>query len=415
MSEVPNQGPLKGIRVLDMTSVVMGPLCTLLLASMGAEVIKLESPEGDINRNLGPGVSPGLSGTFIYLNNNKKSIAVDLRSPEGREVCLNLAATVDVFVHSIRPTALTKLGLAYKDISERKNDIIYCNLFGFGRNGEYFGKPAYDDTIQAVSGLAMLQAEMHDEPAYVTSVFADKISGISAAYAILAAIINRDKGGGGQEIDVPMFEVMTQCLLAEHATGYVFRPPLSRPVYKRPVSKHRKPVRTKDGYLSVIVYTQRHFERFFEIAEMPEVVADPRFAKFEMRTVNSEAYYALLGNALATKTNEEWLGLLNQAEIPCIRLNTTQELYSDPHLNQSRFFETIESRHGGEIVLPRFPIEFSKSPALPPGDAPTLSENADELLRSCGYTDVEIESLFRMGVVSRPETDLAGIPNLQAD
>ena len=138
MSEVPNQGPLKGIRVLDMTSVVMGPLCTLLLASMGAEVIKLESPEGDINRNLGPGVSPGLSGTFIYLNNNKKSIAVDLRSPEGREVCLNLAATVDVFVHSIRPTALTKLGLAYKDISERKNDIIYCNLFGFGRNGEYF-------------------------------------------------------------------------------------------------------------------------------------------------------------------------------------------------------------------------------------------------------------------------------------
>jgi len=402
MAHAMNGGPLAGLCILDMTSVVMGPLCTLLLAAMGAEVIKLESPDGDINRNLGPGRVPGLSGTFIYLNNNKKSIAVDLTTERGREVCLELAAQCDVFVHSLRPAALTKLGLTYAELAARREDIVYCNLFGFGRGGDYFGMPAYDDTIQAVSGLAMLEAEMHGEPAYVTSVFGDKVSGITAAYAILAAVLFRNNGGGGQEVDVPMFEVMAQCLLAEHATGYVFRPPLSKPVYKRPVSKHRRPFRTADGYLSVIVYTQRHFEKFFRLAGRPEVIDDPRFATFEQRTIHSEQYYALVADVLTGRTNDEWLRLLNQAEIPCIRLNTTEDLYSDPHLKRTSFFQELRDRSGETLVLPRFPVAFARSPALPPGSAPLLSEHADELLRACGYSAAEIASLFAEGAVIRP-------------
>lgn len=410
MAETDRTGPLAGLRVLDMTSVVMGPLCTLLLASMGAEVIKLESPEGDINRNLGPGLEPGLSGTFIYLNNNKKSIAIDLTKSEGRAACLKLVSSCDVFVHSLRPAAIGKLGLAYSDLAAVNRELVYCNLFGFGRGGEYFGKPAYDDTIQAVSGLAMLQAEMHGQPAYVTSVFGDKVSGITATYAILAAIVHRQKGGGGQEIDVPMFEVMAQCVLAEHATGYVFRPPLSKPVYKRPVSKHRRPFKTTDGYLSVIVYTQRHFEKFFELAGRPDVIADPDFATFEQRTVNSERYYALVAEVIAGKSNEDWLGLLGSAEIPCSRLNSTEELYSDPHLRATGFFQERQGRSGETIVLPGFPVAFSGSPARSPGEAPRLSEHARDVLRGCGYANEDIDRLFSTGAVVSPETreDAAG-------
>jgi len=401
MHENAADGPLKGLRVLDMTSVVMGPLCTQLLGAMGAEIIKVESPEGDINRNLGPRRVPGLSGTFKYLNNNKKSIAIDLKAGAGMEVLLKLCETADVLVHSIRPDALRRVGLDYARVSARNSGIVFCNLFGFGRGGEYFGSPAYDDTIQAVSGLAMLQAEMHDEPAYVTSVFADKISGISAAYAILAAIIYRNSGGGGQEIDVPMFEVMAQCILAEHATGSVFVPPLSRPVYKRPVSRQRRPFRTSDGYLSVLVYSQRQFERFFALVGRDDVPADPKFQSFEQRTVHSEEYYQLLGEILLTRPTNEWLRLLGEAEIPCIRLNTTTELYSDPHLNDVGFFVTRQDADG-PVVLPRFPIRFAKSPAQPPGSAPQLSEQASEILAASGYDSHQIERLYEQGVVQRP-------------
>lgn len=385
-------GPLSGITVLDMTSVVMGPFCTLLLASLGAEIIKFETPEGDINRDLGPRREPGLSGTFIYLNHHKKSIAVDLQQPEGREILWDLVGKCDVLVHSLRPGSLARLGLDYAKASAVNPRMIFCNLFGFGRGGAYFGKPAYDDTIQAVSGLAMLQAEMHGEPAYVTSVFGDKVAGISAAYAIMAALYRRERDGLGQEIDVPMFEVLVHCLLAEHATGHVFRPSLGAPVYKRPVSKHRKPFRTTDGYISVIVYTQKQFEAFFSLTGHPEVCTDPRFASFEMRTHNSEAYYQLLESVIATRSSAEWEELLGAAEIPCSALNSTMSLYEDPHLADVGFFRETADQ-SGPLMLPAFPIAFSRTPARSPANAPRLGENAEQVLEWLGYDADRIAKL----------------------
>lgn len=401
MAENPYNGPLSGITVLDMTSVVMGPFCTLLLASLGANVIKLETPDGDVNRDLGPRREAGLSGTFIYLNHNKKSIAVDLSRPEGTDILWDLVESCDVLVHSIRPGGLDRMGLDYAKAYARNPGIVFCNLFGFGRDGRYFGKPAYDDTIQALSGLAMLQAEMHGEPAYVTSVFGDKIAGISAAYAIMAALFRRERDGLGQEIDVPMFEVLAHCLLAEHASGHVFRPSLGPPVYRRPVSKHRKPFRTTDGYISVIVYTQKQFTTFFSLAGRTEIVGDPRFCTFERRTHNSEAYYQLLGEILATRSCAEWEKMLGDADIPCAGLNSTASLYEDPHLADVDFFREIDDP-SGKLMLPSFPIAFSRTSARPPAQAPRLGEQGEEILKLLGYNSEDISYLQRQGVTSQP-------------
>ncbi len=391
--------PLAGLRVLDLSSVVMGPYCTLILGQLGAEVIKLESLEGDIIRNLGPARQAGMTGTFHYLNAGKKSIAIDLSKPEGRDICLRLAATVDIFVHSIRPSAIAKLGLAYDKLAEINPGLIYCNLLGFGRGGRYFGKPAYDDTIQAVSGLAMLEAEMHGEPTYVTSVFADKLTGMAAVYAILAAVVSRSNGSGGQEIDVPMFETMVQCLLAEHATGSVFEPPLSDPVYSRTTNKYRRPFRTADGYLSVIVYNQKQFEAFCRIVGRDDLMTDPRFATFSARTHNAALYYQKLGEILAERSNAEWDQLLTRAEVPCMIVNRTADLYRDPHLGDVDFFAQIADGAGNRLKLPHFPVSFHGTPAVKPTEAPQLGRDTESILSGIGCSPADIGRLLEAGVV----------------
>lgn len=391
--------PLAGLRVLDLSSVVMGPYCTLILAQLGAEVIKLESLEGDIIRNLGPTRQPGMAGTFHYLNAGKRSISVDLSKPEGRDICMRIAAGADILVHSIRPKAIANLGLDYASLSGINPDLIYCNLFGFGRGGRYFGKPAYDDTIQAVSGLAMLEAEMHGEPTYVTSVFADKLTGMAAVYAILAAVITRSRGRGGQEIDVPMFETMVQCLLAEHATGSVFEPPLSDPVYTRTTNPFRRPFRTADGYLSVIVYNQKQFEAFCRVAGREELLGDQRFATFAARSLNASAYYETLGTILAGKSNAAWDALLGPAEVPCMIVNHTRDLYDDPHLADVDFFTRLSDHDGGEMKLPRFPISFHGTPLQKPDSAPRLGQDTEDILAGLGCSPEEIGKLVRNGIV----------------
>lgn len=393
-------GPLSGLRVLDLSSVVMGPYCTLILAQLGAEVIKLESLEGDIIRGLGRARHPGMTGSFIYLNSGKRSIAVDLAKRAGRDICLRLAETSDIFVHSIRPGAVKKLGIDYDAVARVNAGIIYCNLFGFGRGGRYFGKPAYDDTIQAVSGLAMLEAEMHGEPSYVTSVFADKLTGMAAVYAILAAVVSRSQGRGGQEIDVPMYETMVQCLLAEHATGAVFSPPLGEPVYQRTTNRYRRPFRTMDGYLSVIVYNQKQFEAFCGAVGRQDLMADPRFSTFSARTDNAAAYYEELGRILLGKPTREWVELLERVEVPCIIVNRTRDLYSDPHLNDVGFFSAVRDQWGEALTLPRFPITFHGTPARRPEPGPRLGADTADILMGLGYERAEVDGLLADGVVA---------------
>lgn len=392
-------GPLSGLRVLDLSSVVMGPYCTLILSQLGADVIKVEGPDGDIIRNLGRSRHEGMTGSFIYLNSGKRSIAIDLSREAGQDICLRLAQKSDVFVHSIRPGAIRKLGLDYKAISKANDQIIYCNLFGFGRGGRYFGKPAYDDTIQAVSGLAMLEAEMHGTPSYVTSVFADKLTGMAAVYSILAAVIARSNGRGGQEIDVPMYETMVQCLLAEHATGSVFDPPLGEPVYGRTTNKYRRPFQTRDGFLSVIVYNQKQCEAFFDAIERRDLLADPRFTTFSARTEHAAAYYEMLGQVMLSRTNAEWLELLDSAQVPCSIVNSTRDLYTDPHLADVGFFTKLEDQWGEGLTLPRFPVTFHGTPAEVPSHGPQLGADTAAILVAAGFTHSEIDAFLSNGVV----------------
>ena len=395
--------PLHGLKVLDLTSVVMGPYCTTMLRHLGAEVIKLESLDGDITRSIGPMTHDGQSGSFASINNGKRSIAVDLQDERGREICLNIARRSDILIHSIRPDALQRLRLNYASIAAVNPTIIYCNLLGFGRRGCYFGKPAYDDTIQALSGLAMLQGEQLGYPVYVTSVFADKLAGLMGAYAVLAAVVSRDRTGAGQEIDVPMFETMAACLLAEHATGAVFKPPLSRPVYSRLVSRHRRPFATKSGYLSIMVYNDKHWQAFCAVADRKDLLQDPRFANFSNRTHNVDDYYALISEIVLTRTAEEWQPLLEQVQIPCAQVNRLDDLSTDPHLRDVGFFAEFRDQWNEPLQLPRFPVEFSGTPALEPSMAPLLGEHSRLILSDCGYPDAEIEMLIQAGAVRASE------------
>jgi crotonobetainyl-CoA:carnitine CoA-transferase CaiB-like acyl-CoA transferase len=400
------RGPLAGLRVIDLTSVVLGPYCTQMLGDMGAEVIKVESPEGDIARHAGPGRDAGMSGLFMNLNRNKRSIVVDLKSTQGREAVLRLAETADVFVHTVRPGAIARLGLAYADVAKSNPRIVYCNAYGFGRAGPYAEKPAYDDVIQAASGLAMLSAEVDGTPRYVPSVVADKVTGLMAANAISMALVHRERHGEGQEIEVAMFETMASFVLAEHIAGGLFDPPAGRPVYARTVSANRKPYRTRDGFIGVLVYNDRHWVSFFKLIGREDLIADPRFASPSARVRNVDAAYRLVEEQMLTRTTVEWLAALEAADIPVTRVMKTDELFDDPHLVATGFFQERAHPGGGSLRYPGIPMTFSKTPGAIGDAAPRLGEHTREILAEAGYAAAHIEAL----VTSKAVVAAAGAP-----
>ena len=267
--DLSRKGPLAGIRVLDLTATLMGPYCTQILADMGADVIKVESPYGDTTRYLPDGRKPGMSGMFVNLNRGKRSIVLDLKSEGGREILAALTRKCDVFVHSMRFEAVKRLQLSYDDVKQISADVVYANLYGYSRQGPYAEWPAYDDTIQGISGLAMLQAEVMGEPRYVPTVMADKVAGLTAAYAVVMALFHRERTGEGQEIEIGMFETMVSFLLVEHIGGSLFDPPIADPTYRRAVTPHRRPYKTADGYVSVLIYNDKQWARFVTIAGAP--------------------------------------------------------------------------------------------------------------------------------------------------
>ncbi len=395
------RGPLSGVRVLDLTSVLMGPYCTQIMADLGADVIKVESPEGDTSRYIGPGRTADRRGTFISMNRGKRGVVLDLATAEGRELCLRLAAGADVVMHSMRPQAIGRLGLDYAAVAAVNPDVIYANLYGFGRDGRYAGKPAYDDTIQALSGVAMLQAEINPEPQFVTTVIGDKVCSLSAAYAVMAALFHRARGGGGQEIEIPMFETMASFVLVEHLVGAAYDPPLGPPVYARTTTPYRRPYRTRDGYVAVMVYNDKQWRRFGELIGRPDVAADPRFRTQADRSANMGAFCEMLAEHLATRGTEEWVELLERAEIPVARLNTTADLFRDPHLADVGFFRTIEDPHDGRLKLPGYPLKFSSTPGGFTRAAPMLGEHTAEVLHELGLSDDQLDGLEARGAIRR--------------
>jgi crotonobetainyl-CoA:carnitine CoA-transferase CaiB-like acyl-CoA transferase len=378
---IPATGPLRGVRVLDLTTVVMGPSATQLLGDWGADVVKVESPAGDTMRLIGPFRHEGMGPLYLQLNRNKRSVKLDLKAPEGKAAVLALAARADVLVSNVRPQGLARLGLDYDSVAAANPRIIYCAAVGYGSGGPDSGKAVYDDLMQAAAGISGLFGAVDGAPRYAPINLCDRTVGLYVSNAITAALYHRATTGEGQFIEVPMFETMAQFVLGDHIGGAAFSPPEGAMGYKRLLSRTRGPYPTKDGHISIVVYTDKHWRAFTAFIGCPELLdTDPRFASQESRTKNAEDIGRFLSEQLPARTNAEWLEILHRIDIPACPVNSIEALFSDPHLTAVDFFETVEHPTEGTLTTPRFPIHFSRSPASIRRLAPNLGEHNDELL-----------------------------------
>lgn len=370
-------GPLQGVKVVDLTAMVMGPYCTQIMADMGADVIKVEPPAGDNTRYISVGPAPDMSAVFINVNRGKRSVVLDLRTAEGRDAVRALIIDADVFIHSMRGKAIAKLGLSYDDVAAIKPDIVYTNCYGYGRRGPDADRPAYDDTIQAECGIPAVQQLLTGESSYVGTVMADKVAGMTALYATMMALFHRERSGEGQEVEVAMFETMAAFMLVEHANGAMFSPPLGPAVYPRAVAPNRRPYETKDGQIAALIYNDKHWAAFVEAVQPPW--RSDSFATLEQRAKQIDVVYGLLAQTMLTRTTAQWLELFRELEIPAAAIQTPDALFDDPHLNAVGLFETVQTKHG-PVRFPGVPTWFSRTPGQVAGPAPELGADTAEVL-----------------------------------
>jgi crotonobetainyl-CoA:carnitine CoA-transferase CaiB-like acyl-CoA transferase len=375
--------PLDGFRILDLSTVVLGPYASQILAEYGAEVIKIETPEGDSTRRTGPSTEEGMGAIFLGVNRGKKSVVLDLKTGAGREALLRLVDSADVLMHSIRPQKLAAIGLDPQTLRKRNPKLVYVGLHGFGEDGPYGGMPAYDDIIQGLSGCAGLMERQGGVAQYYPTIAADKTTGLVAAHAILAALLKRERSGEGSFVEVPMLESMVAFNLVEHMYGCHFDPPLGAPGYPRLLNPYRKPFRTLDGYLCAMPYTDQHWKRFFAEAGEPALAKDPRFADISLRTRNIEALYEIAERLIATRTTAQWLAVCERLEIPASKMNRLEDLPHDEHLSATGFFETVEDAAMGRLKFPGVPVRFDGS-RMPVRMAPRLGEHTESVLASIG-------------------------------
>lgn len=382
MADKAAQGPLSGIRVIDLTSVVFGPYATQIRADMGAEVIKVEPPAGDNTRWITAGPAPGMGGIYVNVNRGKRGVMLDLRQDGDRETLRRLIATADVFIHSMRGSAIAKLGFGYEAVRALRPDIVYTNCYGYSRRGPESDKPAYDDTIQAECGIPHVQGLMNGEPGYVATIMADKVAGLHALYATMMALFHRERTGGrgkgeGQEVEVTMFEAMSSFMLVEHANGAMFSPPTTPAHYHRAVEHNRRPYRTSDGYVAALVYNDKHWSAF--MAAIGPSWASEEFSTLEKRAQQIGRVYELLGETFLTRTTQEWLDILGALHIPCARLQSTDALFDNAQLNAIGFFEEVETPQG-QVRMPGVPTWFSATPGKVRGPAPMLGQDNQTVL-----------------------------------
>ena len=389
--------PLSGIRVIDLSTVVMGPYASQWLADLGAEVIKVEPPEGDSTRRTGPAAEDGMSAIFLGVNRSKKSVALNLKLPAAQAALERLLASADVFVHSMRPQKLGGLGLEPAAVMARHPRLVYVSLLGFAEEGPYGGRPAYDDIIQGLSGNAALMAAQTGTVRYFPTIAADKTSGLVAALSISAALAGRERQGGkGALVEVPMFESMVAFNLVEHLYGQHFEPPRGPAGYPRVLAPLRRPYQTADGHVCMMPYTDAHWRDFFTAAGRPELAADARFAGIAARTQHIETLYELTGEIVRARTTDAWLALCETLQIPVARVNQLAELVDDPHLRATGFFDMLDDPAMGTLRFPGAPVRFDgerAAPALPP----RLGEHTRGLLGEAGLTTQQIDELGRDG------------------
>ncbi|WP_151633348.1 CaiB/BaiF CoA transferase family protein [Noviherbaspirillum aerium] len=375
--------PLNGIRILDLSTVVFGPYASQILADYGADVIKIETPEGDSTRKTGPSTEPGMSAIFLGVNRGKRSIVLDLKTAQAREALLKLVDTADVLMHSIRPQKLAAIGLDPDTLRKRNSKLVYVGLLGFSEGGPYSGRPAYDDIIQGLSGCAALMEKQTGKPQYFPTIAGDKTCGLVAAHAILAALFKRERTGIGSHVEVPMLESMVAFNLVEHFYGQHFEPPLADAGYPRVLNQWRRPYRTTDGYICAMPYTDAHWQRFFIESGRPELADDERFTSIAARTTHIATLYEIAAEVMSGRSTDDWLETFSRLEIPASPMRRLDDLPQDEHLRQTGFFETLTDPQMGTLKFPGVSVRFDGE-RPPVRMAPRLGEHTEQIMAELG-------------------------------
>lgn len=391
-------GLLAGIRVMDLTSVVLGPLATSLLGDLGADVIKVEPPSGDLFRATSPSRNPGMGAPYMGVNRNKRSIVIDLKTADGSAVLAELVKSADVLVHNMRPDAVERLGIGGATMRALNPRLIHCTTVGYGSTGPYADEPAYDDVVQGRVGIASLLGG-DGPPRLAPTILADKITGLYCVQAILAALFARERTDEGMTVEVPMFESLTSFVLAEHMGGRLFEPAHGASGYNRLLNPYRKPHATADGYLVVLPYSTRHWRSVFGLVGRDDWLAAEWVADPEQRTRRVDELYAFLSEVMATRTTAEWLEAFASIDVPCAPVNTLDDLFSDDHLNAVGMFETSDHPTEGTVRLPRHPVTYDQNASA---DRPVagLGEHTDEVLTEVGFDPQRIARLRAGGAIA---------------
>ena len=394
-------GPLTGVKILDLTTVLMGPFATQTLGDMGADIIKIESVEGDVLRHTSSRRNPGMGNLFLNCNRNKRSIVLNLKHADGRAALLKLVETADVLVCNVRPQAMARLKLGYEDLCAANPKIIHVGCFGFGQQGPYAARAAYDDLIQGMCGSAdVLGRAFQTDPQFVPINYVDRVTGLNVANAILAALFHRERHGIGQAVEVPMFETMVHFVMGEHLGGATFVPQMGEMGYQRIMNPYRKPYATKDGFIATLVYNDKQWSQFLPLIGMADQVGKGMFANMNARSDNIAAVYKFVGEEFAKRTTAEWQALLATTDIPFAVANTLEDVLEDPHLKAVGFFREFDHPTEGRLRMPGIPQTWSKSQPDVRRHAPSLGEHSNEILREAGYDDAAIAAMRASGATA---------------
>jgi len=395
---------LAGVRVLDLTSVVIGPLCTQILSDHGAEVIKVESPTGDVGRHLGGrGRNPGMAPKFLHLNRNKRSISIDVKNPKAYEALVELIKTADVMTWNVRPKSMARMKLSYEEVKAINPKIIYCGMFGFGQGGRYAEIPAYDPIIQGSSGVAGLNERAFGEPRYLPYVMADRTGGLIAVQMIAMALFNRERTGEGQSIEIPMFENMVTQVLTEHLYNHTFVPPLGGLGDPRLVNEFYAPSKTLDGYICISANTDAQVFPLLDAMGLGALKTDERFCSVAARFKNVHEYYALRSEELKKQTTQFWLDVCQTHDIPAAPYHTLETLVEDPHLKDVGLLIKREHPSEGEIWDLRPANEVSSGHREKWLPAPKLGQHTIEILQEAGLGMEEINEMIAQGSAKVPD------------